>query len=487
MYNNAGKYLIVCNAVPGCDETEAVELFWQYRIGNVILIKYDNQHRATGYTFFHDESCGPGPPVKLEHWDDCIFENSVDDCENNMFPLKFKNLHRCPLKVSTFHQVPYMILGDTAPSGADGDLLNIIIEALNATLVLVIPRDTDGWGSLESNGTWSGSLGDVYYDCANFSMTSASITLHRYNFFQMSTNYNTMSVVWITHPSDVEWSSLKLLRPYSVKLRYALIVILLLIMLLGLFLKIDICKSIKNRLCLSQTSNDIILYSWQMCLSLPMHRLPTNWFHKYTILFWIWFTLLLRTFYQVYLINSLQTDVRTDNVLSIEDAIEEGYPYGGSLALKDYFIDQPDIYNNWILVDSNEIYPIMKNLSNGMKFVMAMNIETTNIFLAKSQANLYVLPQKIVNSPVVLFFKKYSWLVQSINTLLTNLFEAGLPDKLLEDYVSKGIRIEENDFKSITIEHFHGCFYVLFLGWTLSIVIAIIEKLVYLRRSIPIP
>ncbi|XP_038220074.1 uncharacterized protein LOC119838278 [Zerene cesonia] len=488
MYNNAGKYLIVCNSVPGCDESEAVELFWQYRIGNVILIKYDKQQRVTGYTFFQVESCGPSPPVKLRHWDDCIFENSIDDCENNMFPLKFKNLHRCPLMVSTFEQMPYMLLGGTVPHGVDGDLLNIIIEALNATLVLVIPRSRDGWGSLESNGTWSGSLGAVYNGHANFSMTSASITLHRFNFFQMSTNYNTVTVVWITHPSDLEWSSLKLLRPYSVKARCALITLLLIIILLGICLKIDGCKSIKKRLHLPQTSNDIILYSWQICLSLPIHRLPSNWLHKYTVLFWILCSYLLRTFYQVYLINSLQTDVRTNNVLSIEEAIEEGYAYGGGLALKDFFIDQPDIYNNWVLVDSNEILPTMLNLTNGMKFVLARNIESTNIFLANSQRKLHILPQKIINSPVVLFFKKYSWLVPSINKLLTHLVEAGLPEKLLQDYVSQGVRIEENEDKPITVEHFQGCFYVLILGWILSSVIAVIEKIVYLRlRSIRLP
>ncbi|XP_045533107.1 uncharacterized protein LOC123720509 [Pieris brassicae] len=307
--NSNSKFIIICKHSNECDEAEAVKILWTYRILNVILIKNEDFF-IRGYTYFRSERCDHPTPRRLEHWDKCIDSSKkvIKLCKKHMFPEKFRNFHRCPLIVSTFEQRPFMYINDGVPYGADGDLLRCIVHTLNATLVLISPRDDDGWGSLE-NHTWTGSLGDVYNDLANVSMTSASITFNRLKYFDMSINYNTLDLVWVTHPSEFESSSHKLLNPFTGKARVLFVVTLMVPLVIHILLKLRFMDKIKTR---------------------------------------------------------FNTDVPINTINTLRDAIEEGYQYGSSPAIRDYFVDDQFIYNNWVFIDNNEMFPTLIDLTKGI-------------------------------------------------------------------------------------------------------------------------
>ncbi|CAH4035486.1 unnamed protein product [Pieris brassicae] len=482
-FNNTGKYLVICNTIAGwtCDESIAVNLLWEYRMANVIFIKYDEFQEPIGFTYIQDYTCRNGPPIEVNNWATCIRSKNSTKCQD-MFPIKFKNLHRCPLTVSTFEQTPFMMLGNGTPTGADGDLLRVIIKALNASLIMVTPKLGSGWGKLEENGTWSGSLSDVYYDWANFSMTSASITLHRYRYFQMSKDYRTVTIVWITHPSNPEPSLFKLLRPYRKEAKIILCLNFIVIMIAVAIFKSKYWTSIRNKFKINDIPDGIVFYSWEICVGLPASKLPKKWSLLYLTLLWILHCYLLRTLYQVYLISSLQSDVRIDGFVRIEDAIAAGYPYGGGLALKDYFIDNPLIYNNYKNIESNQVYPTMKELSKGLKFVAAVSLEATKVFLRKPKRKLHILPERIIKSPTVIFFKKYSSLAQSIDSILTNLIEAGVVQKIYKDNSYLRFDVDKDAPKPITLQDYSGCFMILGGGWVASLIVFSIEKYMYHKK-----
>ncbi|XP_038220073.1 uncharacterized protein LOC119838277 [Zerene cesonia] len=477
-FNNTGKYLVICNSAEqnNCDEYRAVSLFWQYQIANIILMKYKFQE-PNGFTYFLDVSCLNSPPSKLDRWDAC-FQNKNEESCSDIFPLKFKNLHECPLIVSSFEQEPYMTINDGIPSGADGDLLRVIIQALNAKLTIMTPRIGTGWGKLEENGTWSGSLADIYYDWANFSMTSASLTLRRFMHFQISTSYKSVTLAWVTHPSGLEPASFRLLRPYNVRARRGLLILLALVCIIAIFFKI-----LKVKLNMPDIPDNILFHSWEICMGLPATRLPTKWVLSGCTMLWMLYCYLIRTLYQVYLINCLQTDFRLEDLVTIEDAIEAGYPFGGGLALKDLFIEYPLIYDNWQNVESSNIHPTLGQLSNGLKFVLAMDYETARMFLRVPNRKLHILPHKILNSPTVIFFKKYSWLAQSIDTILTRLIESGLCDKIYKDNTFIKIIDDSDAAKVINIDAFKGCYFILLCGWTIASIAFVIEKYIYSRKK----
>ncbi|XP_045488600.1 uncharacterized protein LOC123690055 [Pieris rapae] len=324
--NANAKFIIICKHRTECNEAQAVKILWTYRIFNVIFIKNEDS-LISGYTYFRNERCDHPIPRRLEHWDKCInFSKKVIKlCKKQMFPPKFRNFHRCPLIVSTFEQRPFMYINDGVPYGADGDLLRCIVHTLNATLVLISPRDDGGWGSFENN-TWTGSLGDVYNDLANVSMTSASITFNRLKYFDISINYNSLDLVWVTHLSEFESSSHKLLKPFTGKARGLFVVTFMIPLIIHILLKLRIMEKIKTRFNIGLSSDSFLIYALQISLGFSVTKYPKN-FYKHVFLFWVWYWFFVRTLYQVYLIHSLHADVPLNTINTLRDAIEEGYQY----------------------------------------------------------------------------------------------------------------------------------------------------------------
>ncbi|XP_050357833.1 ionotropic receptor 25a-like [Nymphalis io] len=469
-FNYIGDFLIICqsNDFNDCDETEAVKILWNHKVVNVVFIKHKPNYGAIGYTYEFGVDCKNSPPTKLKYWDNCISDGH--DCEK-MFPVKFINLYRCPIIVSTFIQVPYMNINDGVPSGADGDLLRILIEALNATLVIKTPHRGNGWGNLDENGMWVGSLGDLYYDLANFSMTSASITQSRYLDFQMSNFYYAIMLGWVTHPPEMEMSYCKLLRPFKLDTQIAFLISFILVIVIVLIFKTRICKYIYKKMKFGRIPDKVLFSSWEMCMGQPISPFSSNMSLSYLVLIWIWYCFLMRTFYQVHLINSLKTDIYLTELLSIEEAIQAEYPFGGGSALKDYYIDNSLVYDNWKHMDSNEYHSIMLNLSEGMKFVLAMNLATAKVFLKEPGRRLHILPHKIINCPSVIFFKKFSPLVPPINRIIERLVEFGWVDMIYKNNtMTKNIDRSENVDKPIKLSNFTGCYVILFVGWTSSLI-----------------
>ncbi|XP_023952570.2 uncharacterized protein LOC112056379 [Bicyclus anynana] len=484
-FDNTADHLIICQSKgrDNCDEVIALQYLWERRIMSTIFINDVFHNGTSGYYYEYGEECRNTPPIKVADWDSCVSTNISSYCAGK-FPLPFHNMYGCPLIVSTFFQPPYMYITDGMPSGADGDLLKIIIQALNATLVIKTPSRGDGWGNLDENGTWVGCLGDLYFDLANISMASAAITHARYTSFELSIFYYTTTIVWITHPPTLEPSSYKLLRPFKVDARIALGLSFLFVVILALFFRTNFCTSLCHIINAGRLPDSVIFSAWKMCMGQAVTVVPLKMTTLYLILFWIWYCFLVRTFYQVHLINSLKTDVYSQELLTIEDAIAEGYSFGGGPALREYYVDSPLVYRNWEGRDSSEYKMILLNISQGMKYVLAVNVAMVRKFLRKPGSKLQILPQTVICSPIGIFLKKYSPLTEVINRKLTHLFEFGFPEKIFKNNTDSGyVEKPTDENKPIKLIHFTGCYILLLVGWVLSFILFLIELYVNRQRK----
>ncbi|KAL0832718.1 hypothetical protein ABMA28_000900 [Loxostege sticticalis] len=474
-FDNTGRFIVTCQSErpEDCDETKAVDIFWNHKIINVVFMKQTPDEEVNGYTYYHpDENCRSSQPVKIKTLR-CTKYNNTTPCLG-IFPKKMKNLHWCPIIVSTFKQMPYMSITDEGvPYGADGDLLLLIAEGLNATLKVMTPRRGFGWGNLNADGVWVGSLADVFDDVANFSMTSAAVTLSRFTYFQMSTAYYTSNVVWITRPAEKKPASLKLFYPFQTLSQIALAFS---------FIFVGLCVWLVNSKYWpwhnsteeASKLSSVIFYSWMICMGLPSTKLPAKKEFICLVLIWIWYCFLIRTFYQVYLINSLQGEFYSDEIDTIEDAYFANYSFGGGPALRDYFIDHPLVYDNWKNLNASDIIPTLINLTE-KKFVLATNQATTESIIKEHNLIVHILPQKVINSPSVIFSKKFSPLVEPLNIILRRLLESGFTDKLYKNYATQNTWKSDNPEEPITLEHYTGCYVILVVGWVVSTLIFIIE------------
>ncbi|KAJ8733408.1 hypothetical protein PYW08_001706 [Mythimna loreyi] len=263
--DNTGKFIIICESPTPveCDEKDIMELCWNYRIVNMVFIRLE-ETEAVGFTYYPvaDGICNNLKPVQL-------------DCDNQytrttygeVFKDKFKKLNSCPITVSTFIQPPYILnITNGIPKGADGDLLQILMYGMNASLKMMTPSRGTGWGWRQSNGTWMGSLADVYDDLANFSMTSAAVTLTRFSDFQISTSYFATKVVWVTHPAQLQNVAMKLTHPFEQDMRIALVVSFCLVVLGAFIIKTNCWTSTFNRLEEEEATKSVVFYAWMICM-----------------------------------------------------------------------------------------------------------------------------------------------------------------------------------------------------------------------------
>lgn len=463
-FDNTGKYIVTCQS-QDCNENEAVDIFWNHKITNVVFIKLTPKQEIVGYSYYHPEDCLHSKPAKTK-----ICTNDDASCYG-MFPEKVINLRRCEITVSTFPQIPYMNITTGVPKGADGDILRLIVERLNATLKLMTPRIGEGWGKLERNGTWTGSLRDLLDDYANFSMSSPALTLTRIETFQMSMAYSTINIVWVTHPTEVKPASLKLFYPFTTYSQIALAVSFIFVCVCAWFFNSQYWPFRANKKRISKSKVSVLFYSWMICMGLPSTKLPTKPVFMSMALIWIWYCFLVRTLYQVYLISSLQGIFYYDELNSIEEAYHKNISFGGGLPLRDYYVHYPLIYDSWKPVNTSNIVSVLGNLS---EFVLAINVETAKSIIKKHKYVVRYLPQSVVNSPTVIFYKKFSPLAKSIDIILFRLVEGGFTDKIFKKYASTNEPVKDVQIP-ITLEHYTGCYLILVIGWLISIVMFLYE------------
>ncbi|KAM3967368.1 LOW QUALITY PROTEIN: uncharacterized protein ACR2FA_011716 [Aphomia sociella] len=476
-FDNTGKYIIICgsNIHPNCDETEAAKFLWNHKIVNVVFLKrHSNDKEISGYAYYpFDKDCHSMRPGRLDILNTCLNINETK-C-SDIFPVKMTNLHKCPIIVSTFQQTSYMIIEDGKPKGADGDLLHLIADGINASLKIMTPLRGKDWGRLDEEGKWTGSLADVYDDFANFSMTSAALTLSRYSHFQISIDYYSSKIVWITHPAFMMPSSLKLLYPFQLSTQIAVVIS---------FIFVVICAVMQNQcrnrlnpsIKLGEPQSSIIFYSWMICMGLPTPKLPRNWRTLGIALHWIWYCFFIRTLYQVCLIAVLQNNYYFPEFESIEDAYEAQYRFGGGGGLKDYYMDYPLVYNRWELINNSDLLPTLYKISEGLHFVLAVNMEIITTFIRKHNLQAHILPHRLISSPTVLFFKKFSPLVNPINGVLRQLIESGFAEKAYTDNTNLKVMPKSKDaYQPIHFHHYAGCYLILIIGWVSSTVLFIIE------------
>ncbi|XP_053603844.1 uncharacterized protein LOC128671419 [Plodia interpunctella] len=470
-FDNTGKHIVVCESQDEqqCDETDAVQILWDHKITDVVFLKNDYKDEVLGYSYFPlVDGCNSVKPIKL---------NNLDSIYAEIFPMKLRNLQKCPLTVSIYQQVPYMTVVDGITIGADGDLLRIIIDALNATLRIMNPHKGSGWGYLDEDGQWMGSLGDVYNDLANFSMTSGALTLSRFSYFQLSIDYYSAKLIWITHPAPLQPSSLKLLYPIQAWTQTAMIMSFLFVGVVAMFVRSRFWAKICRKTRLKPPRVSIVFYSWLICMGLPLIRLPTHQGILTIVILWIWYCFMIRTIYQVCLIPVLRSNYYYADLDTIQDAFYANYPFGGGISLRDYYIDDPLLFDNWQVIETANIIPSLFDVANGKKFVLAMSGENAITLIRTKNLQVHILKEKLISTPTVIFFKKFSPLVLPINNVLRPLIESGLVDKLYKDYMKKLQPQEMGTTGPINSEHYKGCYLILMAGWVTSFACFIFEIL----------
>ncbi|XP_061711132.1 uncharacterized protein LOC133520621 [Cydia pomonella] len=482
-YDTTGKFVILCYSTEDntCNEKEIFETLSSVFIVNVLLIKGslgDKEPTILSYFMVLPDKCMNSEPVKLNISLNC----ANDTCFKSAFPEKFSNMYHCPFIVSTFEQHPFMYLSnDSAPQGKDGDVLNLVVDILNASLVIKTPKEGSDWGKFVNNN-WTGSLGDVFNGLAHASMCSAPLSPAKYANFQISFTYSSMDIVWATGLPTLKPSWEKLLHPYQMPVRIIIFFLFIGIILTNSFTKTLAWRKAIRALRISPPKSNLLFYSWILFMGLPIVKMPTKPSFLIVIGLWIWASFIIRTVYQAELVTIMKQRIYEEPFETYQEALETKQPFGGLSIYKEYYSDDKYVYDNYIVKNLTEARQTIDRISNGsLDFLIAMKKESIYFRLTecKGTRQLQIIPKKIANSPTVMFFKKFSFLANSVSRILSVCLEGGFIQKMYSSFFTRAISFLHHSNNqgpsALRLEHFMGSFIILLGGWILSSIFFAVE------------
>ncbi|XP_046974287.1 uncharacterized protein LOC124540663 [Vanessa cardui] len=482
-YDNSGKYIIVCTVsdYENCNENQIFSTLAKIKIINVIYMRGESTDDFVSFSYdiVHPGKCVSSEPYNVDVSDNC----PADECYKTVFPDKLKNFNKCSLIVSTFEQPPFMYLSNDTlePSGGDGNILKLVANALNATLEIKLPQDGNDWGQYD-DGNWTGSLGDVFNDRVHASMCSLPVTADKYGNFQISFVYNSMDIVWTAKLPLQKPAWQKLLNPLQTDLRIVLFFTFVCIVFINSLMKLSKWQRLRKILKIGPTRFSLLFYSWALFLGIPILRNPSIRQFLLVMYCWIWFSFVIRNAYQAALIGSLKKHDYEEYFTSFEDVLKGKYPYGGLGNLRDYYADDSCIYDNWETMEFDQAYEVLDKISEGKSdIVLAFNKEiiVEHLIDYNGVRHLQILPEKIVNSPTVIFFKKNSVLTQPVSRILSILVEAGFSQLIHARYLRhKKLLFQlgtSHENVPLTLENFNACMVLMVFGWFLSIIFFVAE------------
>ncbi|XP_035439193.2 uncharacterized protein LOC118268704 [Spodoptera frugiperda] len=482
-YDSNGKFIIICAFLnQECDEIKIFKTLHDLYMTNVLLLKpsqSSNRTSAYSYRIATMERCNNYIPYKLNISLNC----RNDECLKGLFKENLSNFHRCSLYVSTINQPPFMYLHNNTENttGIDAEIMQLAADMLNANLKFIKPSDSLDPGHYTKNN-WTGSLGDIYNKRIHISACSAPLTSNKYGNFQISFTYYSMDIVWAARLPSQKSSWEKLLSPLTILLRVLLVLMFFSIGFGNTLCNTTIGRKLRTVFQIPTPKYSLLFYSWILFLGMPILRSPTRKSFLVLVYTWIWFCFVIRSVYQAALINSLKNPAYLPNLKSFQDVIKDGYPFGGLATLRDYYSDDRAIYDRWIVLDLPQLPETLNSILDGTTdFVLASNKEVIKHYLMQNNGlkKLQIIPEKIVNSPTVLYYKKFSPVTTPLNAVLRTATEAGFIQRTFDRYLDRDrklLRLHRNQPKeSLKMEHFTGCFVLIVLGWAVAVTYFVVE------------
>lgn len=143
-YDFAGFYMVIMTKhSEDCHQIvrKIFQDLWTLHIANaILLIPTEDYDTILLYTFFpfNPSKCETVEPVVFDY-----YENRTFAINASLFPKKFQNFYKCPLKISTYHLPPYMILEETMNNlyemdGIEGKMIKLMSQRLNFTPIVLL-------------------------------------------------------------------------------------------------------------------------------------------------------------------------------------------------------------------------------------------------------------------------------------------------------------------------------------------------------------
>lgn len=193
------------------------------------------------------------------------------------------------------------------------------------------------------------------------------------------------------------------------------------------------------------------------------------------------------TIYTSNLINVFTHPNYEKQIDTIEDIVANDMPLGGRQEYQDWFEGNSSEMDTIVFKLYNSSVNFKPTISN-FKFVengkQAMLVNKNYILNHKLNENVFAIPRNVFSNPMEMIAKRGFPLLRTCTRLINRMKDAGLISKFYNDFVYNVTYLEKirqrhyddsNAHVPLSMEHLQGAFAVLFVGWTISTFVFILE------------
>lgn len=329
-FSYPGYYLIVLTKFKnkfGIDVSTIFEDMWSEGILNAnILLKPDESNREVQmltYNPFQYSSCGSPRAFVIN-----FFRNESFIWKGLYFQEKDKNLHSCPLVITTFKSPPYMMIeempdGSFFTDGVDGTILRVLSQKMNFSVNLQIPED--GKGAIYSNGTSTGAMKLVAENMAELVIGYMAKTATGNKYMADSYFYTESKQVWVIPPGQSLTSIGKLLQPFKIILWIFTSLVLMTSLMVIFVLKFS--SKVTRNFLFGKGIHYPAMNLINTTFGGSMPKTPTRNFARFLLMVYILFCLVIRNAYQGALFNFLARNSTFMGVDSLKEMLEANFTF----------------------------------------------------------------------------------------------------------------------------------------------------------------
>lgn len=460
-----------------------------YRIYKTIVFLYspiNEEITSYSWTPYTEKNCA-GKCDSVYILDKCKDNNVTQfNAQREMFPLDLKG---CPLALYAVISEPYVLPPERKltherwndvyefQKGGEINLVKIISQFTNMSVIFRMSRKEDNWGEVYKNGTATGGFGLLRNDFVDLFIGNIEVTKTIRKWFHPTVSYTQDEMTWCVPKAKqaATWDNLIIIFQWS-----TWVATFLSILLMGLTFHYLRYKE--------QTSNTTKWPTYSILMTISMLLGNGTRFEarsspfRILIFGWLCFSLNMSISYESFL-RSFLMHPRFEKQISNElDLIQSGMPLGGREIYRSYFetnnASGSYLYRKY---NSTTFSEGIRRAALDRNFAVVSSrrqAEYMDQKLGKGAALIYCFPESnnLYKYGVVLLARKWFPMLERFNNIIRRVSENGLINKWNEELFIHRIGSDgTSTIVPLTIQHLLGAFMLIGILYAVSVIVFIAE------------
>ncbi|XP_059050816.1 uncharacterized protein LOC131845742 [Achroia grisella] len=466
---------------------------------SIIFIYSPNADEVVSYTWkpYDDNHCG-GKCESVYILDRCK-DNVIHEFETQkeMFPLDMKG---CPLLVYAVISEPYVmppirksIIAGNNDSyefdrGAEINLVKIISQFRNMSLIIKMSETKENWGTIEVNGSATGAYGVLRNDVVDLIIGNIEVTRTIRKWFHPTISYTQDEMTWCVPKAGraSTWNNLVTIFQWS-----TWIATFISLIVMGLVFHYFYYRE-NNRKVTKWPTNSLLM-TFSMLLGWGSSFEPKSGTFRILIFVWLLFSVNMGISYESFLRTFLMHPRFEKQISTEADLIQSEIPLGGREIYRPYFeTNNASSFYLYRKYSSTTFEEGIRRTALSRNFAVVSSRRQSmyqDQKLGKGETLIYCFPESnnLYKYGVVLLARKWFPILERFNTIIRSVSENGLIDKWNEELLIHTSSVElTSTIASLSVEHLLGAFMFIGLMYIISILIFIGELIYHFteRRNV---